>query len=171
VAFLATVYDPSLVRRVGFAGIVVAVVVAVYAFGEGGALWHALSVASRVHANPKNPIDLAFHAIPALVALGTCFYAVATRRVRAQSAWSIPALGQFALVWYFAWSFPFALASAEVAAAFFVTLPIVFLMLSPLFPVSPLFVALRVVVIAGGAALVAYNVRKLRGSAAPGRYT
>jgi hypothetical protein len=164
VAFLAAPGEASLPQRLRFAGVVTAAVVLVYAFGEGGMLRHALVAASEVHANPKNPIDLAFHALPALIALAAALYALFTGRIRAQAAWTLPALGQFALTWYFAWGFPFALAATDVAVPFFVTLPVVILMLSPLFPVTPAFIALRVLVVAGGFGLVYYNLRGPRPS-------
>jgi len=113
------------------------------------ALKRAYAIYAQVYKQQPLPIDIILHAVLASIAVGTLVLALAQQRFISGAAWSMPALAPYIPASYIAWSFPYALLAQEANLPFFILLPTTVYILNTDYTITPYFILLRAVLIAG----------------------
>ncbi len=83
------------------------------------------------------------HALLALFCLVSVALVIARRTILAGAPWSFLAFGQRVSTWYLAWGVPYAALDESLASSYFITLPVLNVLLATVFPRSPLVALLQ----------------------------
>jgi hypothetical protein len=153
-AMLVFVPESPLLRRL-LLGIAPAVVTVVLSALFGGALYlRALHRVYQAFTSSTSPLDSVLQFTLVLLALSSLALAVTRRKFIAGAVWTFPALGHFPLAQYLAWSFPYAVADSEPALVFFAALPVAVFLLNTDFAITPLFMAVRILLFVASIAAI-----------------
>jgi hypothetical protein len=163
-AMLVFVPEATVLRRLLFGVAPAVVTVVLSALFGGGAYARALHRVYEAYASSSSPLDSFMQVILVLLAIGCVLLAVTRRKFIAGAVWTFPALGHFPLAQYLAWSFPYALADSEPPLVFFAALPAAAYLLNTDFAMTPLFIAVRVVLLAAPPAFVIAHWLRPRGT-------
>jgi hypothetical protein len=150
---LAFAAEASPVRRFAFwlASAILTVIASILAGGPWypWALHRAYAIYAQINPEHTNPLETALHAALASIAVYALVFVVARSRLTSGLAWSMPALAPYIPASYLAWSFPYALLAQEADLSFLILLPTAAYLLNTDYAVTPYFILLRAVLIAG----------------------